>query len=162
MMSSFVERFNRLSPEERHYILRHYPTHLAEGGEGKRLRHVLLNFEFMQVKVSILGPQSLIEDYKLSNEENLRLIQRVLQREAHILATDPAILPAHLHNMLYLFGAEDASVSSLLEHARAALVGRPWLRLTNRPEVYLGRSSLLRVLDQGKKQRINSLRWSPD
>ena len=92
------------------------------------------------------------------HREQLALLSRTLEREAHILQREPEVLPSHLHNMLYLDEGEESPAAPLLARAREALAERPWLRLTNRPPV--GRSALVRVMEHG--ERVRCVAWSPD
>jgi len=97
----------------------------------------------------------------LSRDEiggQLKLLSRTLEREAHILQREPEVLTAHLHNMLFLDEGMTDTAGPLLERAREALAGRPWLRLTNRPQV--DRSVLIRVLAHGAG--VWAVAWSPD
>jgi WD40 repeat protein len=90
--------------------------------------------------------------------EQLELLSRTLDREAHILMREPQVLPSHLHNMLYLDEGAEGPAGPLLTRAREALARRPWLRLANRPPVK--RSALIRILEHGAG--IEAIAWSPD
>jgi hypothetical protein len=90
--------------------------------------------------------------------EQLELLSRTLDREAHILMREPEVLPSHLHNMLYLDEGENGPAGPLLGRAREALAERPWLCLTNRPAVQ--RSALIRVLEH--RASVKAIAWSPD
>lgn len=48
------------------------------------------------------APSSLAE-----HREQLALLSRTLEREAHILLREPEVLSSHLHNMLYLEEGEE-------------------------------------------------------
>jgi hypothetical protein len=73
-----------------------------------------------------------------ARREQLDLLSRALDREAHILMREPEVLPSHLHNMLFLDEGEEGPAGLLLTRARDALAERPWLRLTSRPPVGAG------------------------
>ncbi|MCJ7509602.1 MAG: WD40 repeat domain-containing protein, partial [Dehalococcoidia bacterium] len=91
--------------------------------------------------------------------EQLELLSRTLEREAHIVMREPDVLACHLHNMIWLDQGENGPAGPLLARAREALAGRPWLRLTNRPPV--GRSGLVRVLEHGAPASVRAAVWSP-
>ncbi len=101
------------------------------------------------------APSSLAE-----HREQLALLSRTLEREAHILAREPEVLASHLHNMVYLDEGDDGPAGPLLARARDALSGRPWLRLINRPQVGISRRALIRVL--GDRIGATCLAWSSD
>jgi WD40 repeat protein len=88
--------------------------------------------------------------------EQLELVSRTLEREAHILASEPELLAVHLHNTLYQAGD---TADALRERARRALVGRVWLRQIAGPRA-LALSALLRVLNHG--EGVYGLAWSAD
>jgi len=92
------------------------------------------------------------------HRQQLELLSRTLDREAHILLREPEVLPSHSHNTLYLDEGEEGPFGPLLVRAREVLEGRPWLRLTNRPPVE--RSALIRVLEHGAD--VSAVAWSPD
>ena len=55
--------------------------------------------------------------------EQLELLSRTPDREAHILLREPEALPSHLHNMLFLDEGEAGPAGPLLARAREALTG---------------------------------------
>jgi WD40 repeat protein len=90
----------------------------------------------------------------------LELLSHTLDKEAHILQREPEVLPSHLHNMLFLDEGEEGPAGPLLARAREALTDRPWLRLTNRPDVRASRKAFIRVLEH--RAGVNAIAWSPD
>ena len=50
--------------------------------------------------------------------EQLALLFRTLEREAHILLREPEVLPSHLHNMLYLDEGEEGPAGPVGAAAR--------------------------------------------
>ncbi len=93
-----------------------------------------------------------------ASDPRVALLADVLEREAGILAREPALLASHLHNMLILDHGTQGAAGHLLEQARAALAGRPWLALTNRPRA--DRSRHKRVLDH-PGGKVLAVAWSP-
>jgi hypothetical protein len=92
-----------MRPEQRRYMLRHLPAHLASLEQAYRLQSLLMNFHFMEAKISALGPQPLINDYDLiltdntaSGQETLGSIQAVLRLSAHVVARDSQQLAGQL------------------------------------------------------------------
>ncbi len=87
----------------------------------------------------------------------LRLVRDVLRRDAYEIARSPATLAPQIHNMLFLDHGETGDAGPLLQNARHALAGRPWLRLANR----VGPSrAAVRTLSHPAAVYI--ARWAPD
>lgn len=103
---------------------------------------------------------AVVEHTDIASGESLqvRLLSRLLRREAHVLAADPCTLAGHLHNMLHLENAPASVAEPLLARACAGASSRPWLRLTNRPTV--DRPSLIGALSVGTS--VNGIAWAPD
>lgn len=87
----------------------------------------------------------------------LHLLERVLAREAHLLAAEPSLLASHVHNVLFREHGP-AEAGGLLDRAQDTLSDRPWLRLTNRPA--WARTGASRVLPHGAE--VRAVAWSPD
>src|SRR2546430_16942990 len=87
-MNALAEKLSIMSPEHRLYVLQRLPTHLAEAQQKERLHQLLTTFGFLQAKEDELGPQPLIEDYEPCADEDLRIIQNIIRRSAHVLAQD--------------------------------------------------------------------------
>ena len=64
--------------------------------------------------------------------EQLALLSRTLDREAHTLMREPEVLPSHLHNMLYLDEEEEGSAGTLLARARERDLPIAWVHAGNR------------------------------
>jgi WD40 repeat protein len=148
--------------EEQTYLLRHWPSDLADQGEQELLHEILTSFTFLHDKLVEFGPQALIEDCALSDDQEVGAIRLCLGQAAHFLVHEPEVVTAHLHNALYLRWGDDSPVQRLLRQAREALAERnqSWLRLLNRPMVSLGRGALRRILDHGAS--VSTICWSPD
>lgn len=128
-MSNLGRLLNLLSPEKQLYLLHMLPTHLADAGHLERLRHILMNFGFMEEKVSVLGPQMLIDDYKLFEDGTLRLIQRALRREAHVLSQRPDLFWQQLYNRLQWEKELEPHVLASELEQRSIPGTMEWLRL---------------------------------
>jgi WD40 repeat protein len=123
------------SPGLEEYALRALPDHLSQAGQYTRLCGMLLNFNFMEAKVSRLGPYPLIQDYNLAYSfrqgvdtcimDGLSLIQKALQLSAHVLQTTPSELPSQL--LARLMNQTNETVKGLLSRAAGAITG-VWLR----------------------------------
>jgi WD40 repeat protein len=110
------------------------PKILGAAAQADRLHHLLTDLDFIEAKVSAVGPQPLIEDYDLAfkpgillseNKANsLRLIQAVLRLSAHILTEEKTQLAQQLLGRL--LSCEVPRVQLVWEQARQwnAL---PWL-----------------------------------
>src|ERR1700736_4092414 len=113
IMRNLGDHLSNMSAEKRLYILEALPTHLADVGQLDRLYNILSNFGFMEFKASVLGLQPLIEDYNLSNNSDLRIVQELLQQQTHILTHNPEILISHLYTLLLLFEEETGPAGAL-------------------------------------------------
>ncbi|HEY6890875.1 MAG TPA: DUF4062 domain-containing protein [Solirubrobacter sp.] len=111
------------------------PHHLAEAGERKALRGMVMDFRFMSAKLVAFGVQDLIEDFDLALSHTprnakaattLTMLRRALRLSANQLASDPTQLLTQLWGRLLY--EDSGGVPSALE-AFAASATRPWLRL---------------------------------
>jgi APAF-1 helical domain len=60
-----MSTFNRLPTEDIEYLL-NLPQHLGIAGMTSELNDLLTEFEFLEYKISVSTPQSLIEDYNMA------------------------------------------------------------------------------------------------
>lgn len=86
------------------------------------------------------------------------LLSELLNREAHVLARYPTLLPSHVHTIIQVEKSQAEGADPLLSRACEALGDRVWLRVTNRPRV--PSSSLRRTLDHGAS--VSTIAWTPD
>ncbi|MEG4346646.1 WD40 repeat domain-containing protein [Microcoleus sp. A003_D6] len=128
-MGRLAERLKQLPQGSRIYKLKALPKLLAQASQVDRLYILLTDFDFIEAKISELGPQPLIEDYDLaftpdilnseewvkSKGENLRIIQSALRLSAHILEQDNTRLTAQLLGRLSPLEASE--IKPLLEQA---------------------------------------------
>ncbi|MCL7453428.1 MAG: hypothetical protein M8467_10325, partial [Anaerolineae bacterium] len=133
-MGILTQNLNRLSPEQRLYTLQSLPAHLAAAGRGAELLQALTAFEFLQAKLTALGPGPLAADYDLAQEARvgldgadvtgLRLIGDAVHLAASVLAAQPSHLAAQL--LARLSPADGPRVAQVLAQAEAG-PGGPWL-----------------------------------
>jgi hypothetical protein len=126
-MGKLAERLKQLPQASRIYKLKELPTLLAESSQIARLYILLTDFDFIEAKISELGPQPLIEDYDLaftpdilnseewvkSKGENLRIIQSALRLSAHILEQNKMQLAGRLWGHLMPFDVPE--IKGMLE-----------------------------------------------
>ncbi|GAB4297800.1 MAG: hypothetical protein Fur0025_36000 [Oscillatoriaceae cyanobacterium] len=134
-MTTFTQRLSNLSPKKRISTLEKLPSHLAATAQPQKLYKLLTNFEFIAAKITTLGVQALIEDYKLATNslvqlspeqtKNLQLISGALQLSAQIIAEDNTQLLAQLWGRLLSFDIPD--IQTMLATAKPE-PGKPWLR----------------------------------
>ena len=170
-MSEIGNQLASLPPEKRDYALKHLPTHIAKAGRGKQLHRWLTDFDFIEAKVSALGPQPLIDDYDLAfnsdilNSENWvknkgdnrRIIQSALRLSAHILEQDKTQLAGRLWGHLMPFDVPEIKV--MLEQAEARQIA-PWLRPLT-PTLTPPGGALLRTFG-GHNDWVNAVAITPD
>ncbi len=85
------------SEGERRYAYAHGARHLAAAGETDGLSALLLDPHWMQEKLRLTGPQSLISDYRTFGVGRAQeLIGRVLDLTGPILAKDPGQLAVQM------------------------------------------------------------------
>jgi hypothetical protein len=89
MTRRFIDHLSAISLERQLYTLRWQPYHLASSYGAEALRKLLSSFDFVQAKVGFLEPEELIQDYDLSDDPGLKLVQSALRLSAHVLREDP-------------------------------------------------------------------------
>jgi hypothetical protein len=108
------------------YAWRWLGNHLERGGQVDRLRALLLDFTFLQAKLSAAGITSLIDEFAhFPKEADLRLIQSALRLSAHILSQDSDQLASQLHGRL--LSSSSKTVQGFLDDALAGQTGA-WVR----------------------------------
>lgn len=170
-MSDLKRRLANMSPSKRREALQSLPRYLAEAFEAQRLQNLLSNFEFIEAKISELGPQPLIEDYDLaftpdilnsgewvnSKGENLRIVQGALRLSAHILDQDKTQLAGQLLGRLLSYKALE--IQAMLEQAKQWKAA-PWFRPLT-PSLTQPSERLLRTL-VGHTGGVNAVAVFPD
>jgi WD40 repeat protein len=108
------------------YFFQRLPYHLLEAGRASELHQLLLDFDWLQAKLTAAGPVALVADYELLPDDiELRLVRDGLRLSAHVLARDPEQLPSQLSGRLP--AGQGPAVQAVLARARARQ-DHPWLR----------------------------------
>jgi len=104
---------------QRARALNELPIHRARAGDVAALRALLLDFGFLQAKVTAVGPQPLVDDFDLlPPAQALRPLQDGLRLAAVVLQGDPDQLASQLLGRL--LDEPDAAVQQVLAAARTA------------------------------------------
>ena len=119
-----VESWDELPGLPDVYAWRSIAYHMVQAGRKDDLRRLLLDFNYLQGKLSATDPNALIADYDyVVSEQEMKLIQSTLRLSAHVLARDSRELAGQLIGRLV--GHE--TIKALLEQAAAAKAW-PWFR----------------------------------
>ncbi|MDB9510121.1 hypothetical protein PN499_02720, partial [Kamptonema animale CS-326] len=112
--------------EDREYLLKYAPSEFVKGGEFQRYYNWLIDFDFIEAKLELLGVQLLIEDYDLARNsdfllsegqtETLKLIQGAIRKSAHVLERNKTQLAGQLLGRLLDF--EMPEIQAMLEQAK--------------------------------------------
>jgi len=170
-MGRLAERLKQLPQGSRIYKLKALPKLLAQASQVDRLYILLTDFDFIEAKISELGPQPLIEDYDLaftpdilnsgewvkSKGDNLRIIQSALRLSAHILEQDKTQLAEQLLGRLLSYKGPEIQV--MLEQAKQWKAA-PWFRPLT-PSLAQPSEPLLRTL-VGHTGGVNAVAVFPD
>jgi hypothetical protein len=80
------------------YFFQHLAHHLRESGKTDELRTLLLDFDWLQSKLTHTDVVSLLSDFSHVNEdEDLRLLHDTIRLSAHVLASDSTLYMLSLH-----------------------------------------------------------------
>jgi WD40 repeat protein len=139
------------------YAWRWLTYHLAAAGRHNDLKHLLLDFRWLERKLEETDISSLIRDYDwLRSDPAIQLVQGALRLGAHIIASDPVQLAGQLLGRLGLSSSPE--MRSLLQQA-ADWKCAPWFRPI-RPSLVVPGGALLRTLvDRGDE--ITALAMTP-
>jgi WD40 repeat protein len=131
-----------LSAEEP-YLWRGLAYHLAESDSREELRNLLLDFSWMEAKLTATDINNLLADYDvLLGDSEPRIVLEALRLAAHILADHPEELAGQLHGRL--LDRSEPGITALLERARLS-GSAPWLRPLS-PSLTLPGCPLVRTL----------------
>jgi len=171
MARYFDEQTRQLSPDgDRRFPLRalsELPCHQAHAGMRAELRTTLLDFGFLQAKISAVGPQPVIEDIDLAlrpdlcpsgeDTDGLRTVQDAIRMSAHVLMSDPTQFAGQILSRLPGTENED-----LRNFARAVAASKKffWLRSVT-PNLIPAGNPLLRTLS-GHTETLNCIEVLPD
>jgi WD40 repeat protein len=108
------------------YFFQRLPYHLLHAGRAGELHQLLLDFDWLQAKLTATGPVALVADFDLlPSDLELRLVRDALRLSAHVLARDAGQLPSQLHGRLPT--EQRPAVQAMLAQARTRQ-HRTWLR----------------------------------
>jgi WD40 repeat protein len=108
------------------YAWRWAPFHLVEAGDAERLRELLLDFEWLQAKLSATDITSLIQDFSyLPEEHTLQPTLGVIRLAAHVLVHDKTQLAGQILGRL---DPRASMESDLVCKGASNWMGVTWLR----------------------------------
>jgi WD40 repeat protein len=152
-----VEAWNAL-PKLDSYAWRWVAYHLVKAGRKGDLRQLLLDFSYLQAKLTATDANALIADYDyLPEDKDLQLVQSAFRLSAHVLARDPWQLAGQLTGRL--LGIEASSIQALLKQAAESRAS-PWIRPLTRNLIAPG-GPLIRTLEDHTAW-VNAVAVTPD
>jgi len=98
------------------YFFQNLCNHLLQVGWDKELKSLLLDFDWLQQKLSVTTIFDLIADYELLNDIDLVLIKQALQKALPILIQDKEQLAVQL--LKYLWQENSSDIQMLLNQAQ--------------------------------------------
>lgn len=117
------------------YGLQYLPSHLNGAGLADKLRELLLNFNWLQAKLTALDVNSVLSDFKfLPGDAELDLVRGAIRLAAHNISTDKTQLAGQL--LARLLGNDSKAIQALLGKAsqwRKAAWLRPLTRCLSQP-----------------------------
>jgi WD40 repeat protein len=112
-------------PDDGHFY-QHLADHLKCAGRLQDLQALLLDLEWMNVKLATANIPGLLADYdSLPSDPAVQLVAGALRLSAHVLADDPGQLPSQLTGRLA--SQHDPQLRDLLQRTRS-WPETPWLR----------------------------------
>jgi WD40 repeat protein len=118
------------------YIYQHLTWHMAEAGRGEELSKLLLDFDWLQSKLSKTDIYTLLHDYDIAlgspmdlspaSRYALSMVQDSLRLSIHVLARDKSQLAGQLLGRLLSF--QEAEILAFLEQIKQHKSDQPWLR----------------------------------
>ena len=107
------------------YFFQRLLYHLAQAGETRTLRALLLDYDWIAARLKAGGVSAVLGDYEAAadDDEDLRLVRQTLNLSAPLLALDPDSLASELISHLHDSGREDIDV--LVAKAAQALGASP-------------------------------------
>ncbi len=162
-----MNQFDNISAEEPEYVIKHLPYHLAKGCRADKLYDILIDFEFLNFKVSTIEPQSIIEDFDLALQEKinlveykrtiLKIINDAIKLSANTLVDDVEQFSAQLWGRLQEYDLRD--IQGFLEEAKQSKQ-KPWLRPLRASLTKPG-GNLVRTLT-GHKDNVQRVKLTSD
>jgi WD40 repeat protein len=140
------------------YAWRWIAYHLAHAGRKDDLRQLLVDFSYLEAKITATDANALIADYAyIPEEEELRLIQSALRISAHVLARDKRQLAGQLTGRL--LGNTAPEIQGLLKQAAER---KPWAWLRPlKPSLPAPGGPLIRTFE-GHEGRVLAVAVTPD
>lgn len=113
------------------YGLRHLPSHLIRSRRWKSLENTLTDFDFLHIKVKMIGPRQLVSDFDAAfahgySSDDLHLLRETLLLSSHILAKEAEQLPTQIIGRL-MVNPSSTLVQSLQDQIFERITV-PWLR----------------------------------
>ena len=168
-MNRLIERIKNVSREKQDYIF-NSPAHFARTTELDKVERILTDYDFIEAKISKLGPRRLVEDYDLVFAKNnpsggktkgnysvLSLIRDAISLSAQALSLNPAQTAGQL--TARLLSQKKRTIKTLLKQASSAQ-DKPWLRPLKASLIQAG-SPLLRSFE-GHSGCVYAIAISPD
>ena len=112
------------------YGLHHLPAHLSAATLIQELDTLLVDFDWLQTKLTRINILELLDDYDFldakGQDDPVILVQKALRLSAHVLAVDAAQLTPQLVGRLH--GFDDPALQTLLKEATTHQQETTWLR----------------------------------
>jgi WD40 repeat protein len=114
------------------YYFQRLAWHFKNAGQCDQLRSLLLDFDWLQARLSTTSVVELLEDFPhVTLDEELRLLQGAIRLSAHALATNPAQLAGQIIGRLN--GCGSPGIERLEEAAKRTASGLIPIHRTLRP-----------------------------
>ena len=109
------------------HAINELPFHLIRSGQSDEARKLLLEFEWMQTKLTALDSTALLMDYELAQSDaDLDVLKRSLLRAAPVIAREKRELAGQLLGRLLTYESPD--IQRMLDHAANWRSEGVWLR----------------------------------
>lgn len=109
-----------------HYGLKYLPSHLSGSGSYDKLRELLLDFNWLQAKLTALDVSSVLSDFTfVPDDSELGLIKGAIKLAAHNVSTDKTQLAGQLLGRLMSYDSQ--GIQQLLDKASQWRMAK-WLR----------------------------------
>ena len=139
------------------YAWRWIAYHMVKAGRKDDLQRLLLDFDYLQAKLSSTDTNALIADYNsFAEEEDLRVIQSAIRLSTNVLRDYRQLAGQLLGRLL---GNRIPKIETMLNQAAESRAW-PWLRPLQ-PSLTAPGGSLIRTLE-GHTNRVNAVAVTPD
>jgi WD40 repeat protein len=140
------------------YFFEHLAYHLVGAGQQTQLQALLVDFRWIEAKLTATDINALLADYEwVSEDAELRLVQGALRLSAHVLSRDKCQLQSQLSGRL--LGQSANRLQTLLQQT-TQYQQSPWLRCLV-PSLEQVGGPLVRTLS-GHTDSVNGVAVSPD